>query len=170
LTNHQKQPRGRTWKDMATERTACVTAVKPGRPKTGIISFRWRVSSWTKGAFEFPPGFETRHSAGSGVPGDDSPVVWGQCGHAFHLQCITKWLTSQTEQRCPICRGNWEFAQDKAAAGGEGGDLAEMSGDDEDGENDDDDDEDEDDHDEDGDEDDENEDEDEDDMDMDEED
>ena len=23
-------------------------------------------------------------------PGDDSPVVWGKCGHAFHLQCITK--------------------------------------------------------------------------------
>ena len=23
-------------------------------------------------------------------PGDDSPVVWGQCGHAFHLQCITR--------------------------------------------------------------------------------
>jgi len=48
-------------------------------------------------------------------PGDDSPVVWGQCGHAFHLQCITKWLNSQTEQRCPICRGAWEFAQDKNA-------------------------------------------------------
>ena len=40
-------------------------------------------------------------------PGDDSPVVWGQCGHAFHLQCITKWLNSQAEQRCPICRGAW---------------------------------------------------------------
>lgn len=44
-------------------------------------------------------------------PGDDSPVVWGQCGHAFHLQCITKWLNSQAEQRCPICRGAWEFKQ-----------------------------------------------------------
>ena len=42
-------------------------------------------------------------------------MVWGQCGHAFHLQCITKWLNSQTEQRCPICRGAWEFAQDKNA-------------------------------------------------------
>jgi len=44
-------------------------------------------------------------------PGDDSPVVWGTCGHAFHLQCVTKWLSSQaqTEQRCPICRRNWEF-------------------------------------------------------------
>ena len=50
-------------------------------------------------------------------PGDDSPVVWGQCGHAFHLQCITKWLNSQTEQRCPICRGAWEFAQDMNAEG-----------------------------------------------------
>ncbi|KAK9796647.1 hypothetical protein WJX73_008340 [Symbiochloris irregularis] len=42
-------------------------------------------------------------------PGDDSPVVWGTCGHAFHLQCITKWLTSQTEQRCPFCRRLWEY-------------------------------------------------------------
>mmetsp|Transcript_9480 Transcript_9480/g.34769 ORF Transcript_9480/g.34769 Transcript_9480/m.34769 type:complete len:102 (+) Transcript_9480:212-517(+) len=42
-------------------------------------------------------------------PGDDSPVVWGRCGHAFHLQCITKWLNSHTEQRCPICRQPWEF-------------------------------------------------------------
>ena len=42
-------------------------------------------------------------------PGDDSPVVWGTCRHAFHLQCITQWLSSQTEQRCPICRQNWEF-------------------------------------------------------------
>ena len=32
-------------------------------------------------------------------PGDDSHVVWGQCGHAF-LQCITKWLNSQAERRC----------------------------------------------------------------------
>jgi anaphase-promoting complex subunit 11 len=42
-------------------------------------------------------------------PGDDSPVVWGQCGHAFHLQCIQKWIHSQTEQRCPMCRRPWEF-------------------------------------------------------------
>ena len=42
-------------------------------------------------------------------PGDDSPVVWGVCAHAFHLQCITKWLTSQQEQRCPFCRRAWEY-------------------------------------------------------------
>ena len=27
---------------------------------------------------------------GSSFPGDDSPVVWGKCNHAFHLQCINK--------------------------------------------------------------------------------
>ncbi len=35
---------------------------------------------------------------GSKFPGDDSPVVWGTCGHAFHLQCISKWLQSDTDQ------------------------------------------------------------------------
>jgi anaphase-promoting complex subunit 11 len=40
-------------------------------------------------------------------PGDDSPVVWGVCGHALHLQCITKWLqqNQNQEQKCPLCRG-----------------------------------------------------------------
>jgi anaphase-promoting complex subunit 11 len=43
---------------------------------------------------------------GSKFPGDDSPVVWGTCGHAFHLQCISKWLQSDTDQvRCFPARG-----------------------------------------------------------------
>jgi anaphase-promoting complex subunit 11 len=50
-------------------------------------------------------------------PGDDSPVVWGICTHAFHLQCINRWLQSQTEQKCPFCRRQWEFKQ--AVVGGE---------------------------------------------------
>lgn len=53
-------------------------------------------------------------------PGDDSPVVWGTCGHAFHLQCIQKWLGSQQEQRCPICRRNWEFKVATTAEAEEG--------------------------------------------------
>ena len=55
-------------------------------------------------------------------PGDDSPVVWGTCSHAFHLKCIQKWLdngsmsahdqhVAQAEQKCPICRGDWSFKQ-----------------------------------------------------------
>jgi hypothetical protein len=27
-------------------------------------------------------------------PGDDCPPVWGKCGHAFHMQCVMKWLES----------------------------------------------------------------------------
>lgn len=36
-------------------------------------------------------------------------MVWGVCGHAFHLQCINKCLATQEEQRCPFCRRPWEF-------------------------------------------------------------
>ena len=46
---------------------------------------------------------------GSSFPGDDSPVVWGKCNHAFHLQCINRWLG--TNNTCPICRREWEFQE-----------------------------------------------------------
>ena len=53
-------------------------------------------------------------------PGEDCPVVWGKCLHAFHLQCINTWLTSSAttpagsnsgnvKNSCPICRQEWEF-------------------------------------------------------------
>lgn len=58
-------------------------------------------------------------------PGDECPVVWGKCQHAFHLQCISTWLEKQQSQflaqaqqqedisnfkgTCPICRQVWEF-------------------------------------------------------------
>jgi anaphase-promoting complex subunit 11 len=50
-------------------------------------------------------------------PGDDSPVVWGVCGHALHLQCITKWLqqNQNQEQKCPLCRRAWEFKSMESA-------------------------------------------------------
>ena len=52
-------------------------------------------------AFEgCPPGVK--------FPGDESPVVFGTCGHAFHLQCIATWLGSN-KQTCPICRADWEY-------------------------------------------------------------
>ena len=45
-------------------------------------------------------------------PGEDCPVVWGKCGHAFHLQCVSKWLgTPAAKNTCPICRQDWEFGQ-----------------------------------------------------------
>jgi len=43
-------------------------------------------------------------------PGDESPVVWGKCGHAFHLQCVSTWL--ENNSTCPFCRVDWEFKAD----------------------------------------------------------
>ena len=43
-------------------------------------------------------------------PGDECPVVFGKCGHAFHLQCVATWLNS-SRQTCPICRAEWEYGQ-----------------------------------------------------------
>ena len=72
---------------------------------------RWQaVAGWTWGAGEddvcgicrmkfdaAPPEIK--------FPGDDCPVVWGECNHPFHLPCINKWLTSQGDQpQCPLCR------------------------------------------------------------------
>ena len=47
---------------------------------------------------------------GAEFPGDESPVVWGDCQHAFHLRCLQRWL--QTNNSCPICRRDWNFASD----------------------------------------------------------
>lgn len=38
-------------------------------------------------------------------PGDDCPIERGPCGHAFHLQCVNRWLG--TKKSCPICRADW---------------------------------------------------------------
>lgn len=46
------------------------------------------------------------------VPGDDCPLVWGQCSHCFHMHCILKWLhAQQVQQHCPMCRQEWKFKE-----------------------------------------------------------
>ncbi|XP_015415539.1 PREDICTED: anaphase-promoting complex subunit 11 [Myotis davidii] len=46
------------------------------------------------------------------VPGDDCPLVWGQCSHCFHMHCILKWLNAQqVQQHCPMCRQEWKFKE-----------------------------------------------------------
>jgi len=44
-------------------------------------------------------------------PGDDCPPAWGQCGHAFHWQCISEWIdpAKGNNNTCPMCRKEWEF-------------------------------------------------------------
>eukprot|EP00978_Attheya_sp_CCMP212_P037804 scaffold181513_cov59-Attheya_sp.AAC.4 len=48
-------------------------------------------------------------------PGDECPVVWGKCSHAYHLQCVSTWLS--TRSTCPICRAEWEFGAEKQVDG-----------------------------------------------------
>jgi anaphase-promoting complex subunit 11 len=49
-------------------------------------------------------------------PGEDCPVVWGKCGHPFHLQCVSKWLSQPSSKNsCPICRQEWEYGQNPVA-------------------------------------------------------
>lgn len=93
------------------------------------------VAKWTWGVGDEEDVCIVCQSAFEGVapgvkfPGDECPVVWGKCGHAFHLQCVSSWLASQsnnTNNTCPICRQDWEFAAEKAvdegrAVGGEEG-------------------------------------------------
>ena len=50
---------------------------------------------------------------GAKFPGDECPVVWGVCGHSFHLQCVSTWL--QGRNTCPICRREWEFGAERGS-------------------------------------------------------
>ena len=69
---------------------------------------------------------------GCKYPGDECPVVWGRCGHAFHLQCVSAWLRSQEQgdaaggaggatPTCPTCRAEWEYGGSNSAASGGSG-------------------------------------------------
>jgi len=34
-------------------------------------------------------------------------IAWGQCNHAYHFHCISRWL--KTRNVCPLCNADWEF-------------------------------------------------------------
>ncbi|CAG9461612.1 unnamed protein product [Pedinophyceae sp. YPF-701] len=93
----------------------------------GVKVTTWHaIASWTWNAGDDVCGICRSHFDGCPpnikYPGDDAPVVWGACKHAFHLPCISKWLEQQTEPQCPLCRRAWEFSggPEGATGGGEG--------------------------------------------------
>lgn len=91
---------------------------KPSRLRVRLKRFH-AVAKWTWNANDDVCGI--CQSAFEGVapgvkyPGDECPVCWGQCGHAFHLQCVSTWLNSN-RNTCPICRSEWEFGANTASS------------------------------------------------------
>ncbi|KAL1406929.1 ubiquitin-protein ligase Anaphase Promoting Complex [Vanrija albida] len=48
------------------------------------------------------------------VPGDDCPLIWGECTHVFHMHCLLKWIdTESSKQQCPLDRRPWVTADRK---------------------------------------------------------
>jgi len=39
--------------------------------------------------------------------GVSSYVVFGECGHSFHKECLDGWI--KNNMRCPICGDKWSF-------------------------------------------------------------
>lgn len=38
-------------------------------------------------------------------PGDECPLLLGECNHSFHMHCIFSWLKQESSQeKCPMCR------------------------------------------------------------------
>jgi anaphase-promoting complex subunit 11 len=75
----------------------------------GVAQWSWNANDDVCGICQ--SAFEGT-APGVNLPGDHSPVVWGRCLHAFHLQCVSKWLQSaNSKNSCPICRQEWEFGE-----------------------------------------------------------
>ncbi|KAL1139801.1 hypothetical protein AAG570_006778, partial [Ranatra chinensis] len=62
---------------------------------TGVATWRWLANDDTCGICRL--AFDSC-CPDCKVPGDDCPLVWGQCSHCFHIHCIMKWLNSQQNE------------------------------------------------------------------------
>ncbi|XP_073742108.1 anaphase-promoting complex subunit 11 isoform X1 [Callorhinus ursinus] len=82
----------------------------PVQPEGWRGSFRVRLG-WLR-APQVPSHSVSEEQVPGKVPGDDCPLVWGQCSHCFHMHCILKWLNAQqVQQHCPMCRQEWKFKE-----------------------------------------------------------
>lgn len=75
----------------------------------GVATWRWIANDDNCGICRMP--FDAC-CTDCKLPGDDCPLVWGQCSHCFHIHCIMKWLNSQqVNHQCPMCRQEWKFKE-----------------------------------------------------------
>ncbi|XP_027936175.1 anaphase-promoting complex subunit 11-like [Vigna unguiculata] len=97
------------------ERATCVIVARHGIGDESEDLAKWHgIVSWTWDAQDETCGICRMAFDGCcpdcKLPGDDCPLIWGVCNHAFHLHCILKWVNSQTSQaHCPMCRREWQF-------------------------------------------------------------
>mmetsp|Transcript_19840 Transcript_19840/g.39691 ORF Transcript_19840/g.39691 Transcript_19840/m.39691 type:complete len:117 (-) Transcript_19840:46-396(-) len=82
-----------------------------------ICSWRWSNTSDTDVCGICQSPYEAT-CPGVKFPGDECPVVWGKCRHAFHLQCVSTWLGGG-KNSCPICRREWEFGESEGQGSGQ---------------------------------------------------
>ncbi|KAM0832576.1 hypothetical protein ACQ4PT_064806 [Festuca glaucescens] len=90
-----------------------VVTVITGAMKVKVLQWH-AVASWTWDAQDETCGICRMAFDGCcpdcKFPGDDCPIIWGACNHAFHLHYILKWVNSQTSTPlCPMCRREWQF-------------------------------------------------------------
>ena len=92
----------------------CLACCTPGSAmKVKILQWH-AIASWTWDAQDETCGICRMAFDGCcpdcKFPGDDCPLIWGACNHAYHLHCILKWVNSQTSTPlCPMCRREWQF-------------------------------------------------------------
>ncbi|KAF1990508.1 anaphase promoting complex subunit 11 [Aulographum hederae CBS 113979] len=42
-------------------------------------------------------------------PGDECPLLMGDCNHTFHTHCILAWVHQESShESCPMCRQLWK--------------------------------------------------------------
>lgn len=58
-------------------------------------------------------------------PGDECPLLLGECNHSFHMHCIFSWLRQESSQeKCPMCRQPFKSkAQEATRPTTQGGDF-----------------------------------------------
>ncbi|KAI8900654.1 anaphase-promoting complex subunit 11 [Globomyces pollinis-pini] len=71
-----------------------------------VAVWKWNVDEEVCGICQGP--FEGT-CPGCKVPGNDCPLLWGECTHVFHMHCILKWLaTPASKGLCPMDRMEWK--------------------------------------------------------------